>query len=144
MTWIELLILYEIRTGNRTPSDLTKPRLILQPLDRPPLIQDYLRSFKTATLKILTLTSGNPELKEILTTNQVTGQRLRHIGTVTNCVGTGFNTTVSPDEARIIAKSLLMIIGKTTKEELSLLYGGRLWKTLRAITFKKTTKLAMA
>ena len=137
MTWIELLILFEIRTGNRTPSDITKPRFILQPLDRPPLIHEYLRSFQTATVKILTLISGNPEFKEMLTTNQVTGQRLRCIGTITNCVSTGFNTTVEPDEAKIIAKSLLTIIGKTTKEEFSQLYTGRLWKTLRAISFKK-------
>ena len=135
MTWIELLILFEIRTGNRTHSDITKPRFTLHPLDRPPPIFEYLRSFKTATLKILTLTSGNPEVKEIVQTEQITGKRLRCIGTISNCASTGFNTTVGLSEAKLIAKSLLAIIGKTNDDELSQLYNGRLWKTLRAISF---------
>ena len=137
ITWIELFILFEIRTGLRTPSDVTKPRFVLQPVDRSPTIQDYLRSFKTATLKILRQASGNPELKEILATNQITNQRLRSLGTASICAGTSFNTTVNDEEARTIAHSLLKIIRKTTSEDLGPLYGGRLWKTLRAISLKK-------
>ena len=85
ITWVELLILFEIRTGQRTPSDLTKPRFVYQPLDRGPTVQEVLRNFKIATMNILTQASGNPELKAMLNTNHTTNQRLRMLGTSSCC-----------------------------------------------------------
>ena len=100
ITWIGILTISEIRTGQRTPCDLTKPQYALQPVDRSPTIHTILRSFKTVTLNILKQASQHPGLKWMITTNHKANQRPRQLGTYSSSGGTNFNLTINEEEAK--------------------------------------------
>ena len=84
-TWLELLILFELRTHHRPTSSLTQQRKVPHPLDLQRAIDTALHSFRLAIRHVIKSIPTDHDPLTLVKTCSLSIQRLRAIG-VTNTV----------------------------------------------------------
>ena len=133
VSWIELMILFQLRTEFWLPYDLNKGGVVLDILDRPVQVAPLLRSFRLMTFEMFK--RYYPDRLDDLRANEGPGQRLSPLGTHTSVNALSYMVYVDQSEERRIAEALLQMGGSKPGSG-DLLVHGKLWRIMRPINFK--------
>ena len=124
ISWLEILIWFELTTGNRTPASLKLAPTVPGPLAPLTHTSTLVRNFRNASKIIIHQTSCDPNIKALIHACPHARTRLRDIGTHTTLSGMAICPHIPRQTQRDIACITLRFITPTSNREIELFHGG--------------------
>ena len=131
ITWLELLLLYEVRAEVAILADLGNVPRIPGPLDPHIRVKNIVRAFSTASRQVLQRHAVLTQHPTLFSVNRCAGVGLRRMGSSSALATVGFLPVVTVEESQTIHKAILALLGHNGAEPLKLLLQGNLWRPLK-------------